>query len=91
MKLTVPGLMITAILMASPAFAQYGSPSNAPTSGASATKDDTSNVTTRAKNVASHKQKKHMASHKHRHHARTMSSQPQTTGSGSSSASGTKQ
>ena len=89
MKFTVPGIMITALLMASPAFAQYGSPGNPSTPGASVTKDDTTNVTKRSKkHMASHKQKKHMASHKQRHHAKAMGSKAQTTGSGSSSAPG---
>ena len=89
MKFTVPGIMITALLMAAPAFAQYGSPGNASTPGASVTKDDTTNVTKRSKkHMTSHKQKKHMASHKQRHHAKAMSPKAQTTGSGSSSAPG---
>jgi len=87
--------MITALLMAPPALAQYGSSGNASTPGASVTKDDTSGIATRAKkhvaghkqkkHVASHKQKKHMASDRQRHHAKAMSSKAQTTGSGSSS------
>jgi hypothetical protein len=90
MKFTVPGIMITTLLMASPAFAQYGSPGNASTPGASVTKDETWDVTTRVKkHVASHKQKKHMASYKERHRAKATSSKAQTTGSGSSSAPGT--
>jgi hypothetical protein len=61
-KLTVPGIMIAELLMSPPAFAQFGSPSNASTPGASITKDDTWNVATRVKkHVASHKRKKHMA------------------------------
>jgi hypothetical protein len=90
MKLTIPGIMITALLVASPAFAQYKSTGTASTPGASVAKDDTANVTKRSKkHMASHKQKKHMASHKQRHHAKAMSSKAQTTGSGSSSAPGT--
>jgi hypothetical protein len=85
MKFTVPGLMITTLLMASPAFAQYGSPST--TSTPSVTKDDSWGVTQRVKkHVASHKQKKHMASYKQRRHAKAIRSTPQTTGSGNSSA-----
>jgi len=34
-KRTVPGIMIAALLMSPPAFAQFGSPSNASTPGAS--------------------------------------------------------
>jgi hypothetical protein len=86
MKFTVPGIMIIALLMSPPAFAQHGSPGNASTPGASVTKDDTWNVATRVKkHVASHKQKKHMASHRQRHQAKAIR---QTTGSGSSSAPG---
>jgi hypothetical protein len=89
MKFTVPGIIITALLVAPPAFAQYGSPSNTSTPGASVTKDDTWNVTTRVKkHVASHKEKKHVANYRQRHHAKAMGSKAQTTGSGSSSAPG---
>jgi hypothetical protein len=94
MKLTIPGIMITALLAASPAFAQYQSTGNASTPGASVAKDDTTNVTKQSKkHMASHKQKKHMASHKKQHHAKAMNSKAmkskaQTTGSGSSSAPG---
>jgi len=98
MKFTVPGIIITAILMGPPAFAQYGSPGNPATPGASVTKDDTWNVTTRVKkhvanhkqkkHMANHKQKKHMASYKQRHHGKATNAKAQTTGSGSSSAPG---
>ena len=85
MKFTVPGMMITALLVASPAFAQYGSPTT--TSTPSVTKDDSWGVKQRVKkHVASHKQKKHMANYKQRHHAKN--SKAQTTGSGGSSAPG---
>jgi hypothetical protein len=86
MKLTIPAIMITALLAASPAFAQYTSTGNASTPGASVAKGDTTNVTKRSKkHMASHKQKKHMASHKQRHHAKAKATSPkaQTTGSGS--------
>jgi hypothetical protein len=87
MKFTVPGIMITALLMSAPAFAQYGNPGNASTPGASSvTKDDTWSVATRVKkHVASHKQKKHMANYMQRNQAKAIR---QTTGSGSSSAPG---
>ena len=91
MKLTIPGIMITALLVASPAFAQYQSTGNASTPGASVAKDDTTNLTKRSKkHMANHKQKKHMASYKQRHHAKgkAMGSKAQTTGSGSPSAPG---
>ena len=89
MKFTIPGIMITALLVASPAFAQYQSTGNASTPGASVAKDDTTNVTKRSKkHMASYKQKKHMASYKQRHHAKAMGSKAHTTGSGSSSAPG---
>jgi len=89
MKFTVPGIVITALLMASPAFAQYGSPGNTSAPGASVTKDDSWSVATQVKkHVASHKQKKHMANYKQRHHAKAMSSKAQATGSDSSSAPG---
>ena len=82
MKFTVPGIMITALLVASPAFAQYTSTSNPSTPGASVAKDDTTKVTKQSKKhtSASHK-KKHMASYKQK-------SKAQTTGSGSTSAPG---
>ena len=93
MKLTLPGILITALIAASPiAFAQNysGTTSNPATS---VLKDDTTSMTKSSK--------KHMASHKHRHHATAMSSKAQkskaqnakamsskvgTTGSGGSSA-----
>jgi hypothetical protein len=78
MKFTRPGLLIAALLMTSPAFAQYGSPGA--TSAPSVTKHDSWSVTQRVKkHVANHKQKKHMASHKQRHQA--TDSKAQTTGS----------
>ena len=83
MKFTVPGIMITALLVASPAFAQYSNTGNPSTPGASVAKDDTTNVTKQSKKhmaSASHK-KKHMASYKQK-------SKAQTTGSGSTSAPG---
>jgi hypothetical protein len=88
MKLTIPGIMITALLAAaSPALAQYQSTGNASTPGASVAKDDTTNVTKRSKkHMASHKQKKHMASYKQRHHAKATHSKAQTTGSGGNMA-----
>jgi hypothetical protein len=85
MKFTFPALMITTLLVASPALAQYGSPST--TSTPSATKGDSWSVTERVKKrVASQKQKKHMANYNQRRHTKAMSSKPQTTGSGNSSA-----
>jgi hypothetical protein len=87
MKLTIPGIMITALLAASPALAQYQSTGNASTPGASVAKDDTTNVTKRSKkHMASHKQKKHTASYKQRHHAKATHSKVQTTGSGGNMA-----
>ena len=89
MKFTVPGMMITALLMASPALAQYGTPgTSAP--DASVTKDDTTNATKQSKKhtaSTSHK-KKHMASYKQRSHDKAMKPKAQTTGSGSTSAPG---
>ena len=88
-KLTVLGIMITAVLVTSPAFAQYGSPGGPSTSGASLTKDDSWGVATRLKkHVESHKKKNQMASYKHGHHDKAMSSKVQTTGATSSSAPG---
>ena len=84
MKFTVPGMMITALLMASPALAQYGT-DNTSVPGASVEKDDTTNVTQQSKKhmaATSHK-KKHMASHKQH---KAVKSKAQTTGSGSTSA-----
>src|SRR5215468_7809669 len=62
-RFTVLGVMLTAVLLTAPAFAQYGSPGGPSTSGASLTKDDSWGVATRLKKHAeSHKQKKHMTS-----------------------------
>ena len=80
MKFTVPGIMITALLVASPAFAQYTSTGTASTPGAVA-KNDTTKVTKQSKKhmaSASHK-KKHTASASHK---QKMKSKAQTTGSG---------
>jgi hypothetical protein len=80
MNLTIPGILITALIVASPtAFAQggmnfSGSSSNPATS---VSKDETTGMTK--------KSKKHMASHKKKHHVKKTSSKPETTGSGSSS------
>ena len=77
MKLTIPAILVTALIAGSPtAFAQgmnySGSSSNPATS---VSKDDT----TRAIN------KRSKGSHKQRHHAKAMSSKASTTGSGSNS------
>jgi hypothetical protein len=71
MKFTIPGIMITALLVASPAFAQYSNTGNPSTPGASVAKDDTTKVTKQSK--------KHMASASHK---QKMKSKAQTTGSG---------
>jgi hypothetical protein len=82
MKLTIPGILITALIVASPvAFAQntgYSGTTSKP--GASVAKDDT-NPTKMTKHS-----KKHTASYKQRHHAKAMKPKAQTTGSGSSMA-----
>ena len=81
MKFTVPGIMITALLVASPAFAQYSNMGNPSTPGASVAKDGTTKVTKQSKKhmaSASHK-KKQTASASHR---QKMKSKAQTTGSG---------
>src|SRR5689334_20787167 len=79
MKFTVPGIVLTALIVASPlAFGEnsdYWSTISQP--GASVAKYDQTTVTKRSK--------KHTASYKHRHHAKAMSSKAQTTGSGSNS------
>jgi hypothetical protein len=89
MKFTVPGILITALIVASPvAFAQntgYSGTTSKP--GASVAKDDT-NPTKMTKHS-----KKHTASYKHRHHAKAMDSKEmkskaQTTGSGNTSVPG---
>src|SRR5262249_12449022 len=78
MKLTVPGIVLTALIVASPvALAQnYSGTTSQP--GASVAKDDQATTTKRSK--------KHMASHKQRQHAKAMKSNAQTTGSGRSMA-----
>jgi hypothetical protein len=74
MKLTIPGILIAALIVAPTAFAQgtnySGSSSNPATS---VSKDETTSMTKPST--------KRMASHKKKHHAK-----PMTTGSGSSSA-----
>jgi hypothetical protein len=91
MKFTLPGMLITALIVASPAaLAQnnmgYSGTSSNPATSVS--KDETSGMTTQRpkKHMTSHKQKKHTASYKQRHHAKAMSSKASTTGSGSNSA-----
>ena len=82
MKLTVPGIVLTALIVASPAaFAQntgYSGTTSKP--GASVAKDDT-NPTKMTKHS-----KKHTASYKQRHHAKATHSKAQTTGSGGNMA-----
>jgi len=84
MKLTIPGIVLTALIAASPAaFAQntgYSGTTSKP--GASVAKDDQTNVTKPSKS------KKHMASYKQRHHAKRVSHKSETTGSASSSSRG---
>ena len=89
MKLTIPGILATALIVASPlAFAQNTNTGNASTPGASVAKDDTTNTTNTTKTKQS---KKHTAAHKQRQHAKAMSSRAmkskaQSTGSGSNMA-----
>ncbi len=81
MKLTIPGILVTALIVASPAaLAQNTDSGTTSTPGASVKKDDSATQPMRSK--------KQTASSKARHHARAMSSKPQTTGAGSSSAPG---
>jgi len=91
MKFTLPGMLITALIVASPvALAQnnmgYSGTSSNPATSVS--KDQTTGVTTQRpkKHMTSHKQKKHTASYNQRRHAKAMSSKASTTGSGSNSA-----
>ena len=88
MKFTVPGIVLSALLVASPAaFAQnmnYQGTTSKP--GASFQKDDSKPSVTKTS-------KKHMVSHKKKHHAKAMDSKAmkskaQSTGSGSTSAPG---
>ena len=79
MKLTIPALLITALIASPAAFAQgtnYTGTTSKP--GASFEKDDSATPTTRPK-------KHHAMGHKKTHHARHMNSKAQTTGSGGSS------
>ena len=74
LKLTIPGILITALIVASPtAFAQGGMNFSGTSSNpaTSVSKDETTSMTQQSK--------KRMTSHKKK------SSKPQTTGSGSSS------
>ena len=78
MKLTIPALLITALIASPAAFAQgtnYTGTTSKP--GASFEKDDSATTTKRPK--------KHAMSHKKTHHAKHMNSKAQTTGSGGSS------
>jgi len=75
MKFTVPGIVITALLVASPAFAQYSNTGNTSAPGASVAKDDTMKATKSSKkHMTSTSHKKHTASYKHR---KAMSSKAQ--------------
>ena len=80
MKLTIPGILVTALIVASPALAQNSYSGTTSTPGASVKKDDSATTPMRSK--------KQTASSKVRHHAKAMSSKPQTTGAGSTSAPG---
>jgi hypothetical protein len=83
MKLTIPALLITALIASPAAFAQgtnYTGTTSKP--GASFEKDDSAAPTTQPK--------KHAMSHKKMHHARHMHSKAQTTGSGGSSTGSNK-
>jgi hypothetical protein len=78
MKLTIPALLITALIASPAAFARgtnYTGTTSKP--GASFEKDDSATPTKRPK--------KHAMSHKKTHHAKHMNSKAQTTGSGGSS------
>jgi dihydroxyacid dehydratase/phosphogluconate dehydratase len=80
MKFTIPGILITALIVASPtAFAQGGMTFSGTSSNpaTSVSKDETTSMT---------KQSKKRVASKKKHHAKHMSkSKAQTTGSGSSS------
>jgi len=79
MKLTIPALLITALIASPAAFAQgtnYTGTTSKP--GASFEKDDSAMTATK-------RSKKHAMSHKKTHHAKHMNSKAQTTGSGGSS------
>jgi hypothetical protein len=93
MKFTLPGMLITALVAASPvALAQNSSMDYSGTSSNPATsvsKDETTGVTTQRpkQHMTSHKQRKHhTASYRQRHHAKAMNSNASTTGSGSNMA-----
>jgi hypothetical protein len=77
MKLTIPAILVTALIAGSPtAFAQgmnYSGTSSNPATSVS--KDETTSMTKQSK--------KRMASHKKKHHVKHTSSKAQTTGSGS--------
>src|SRR5262249_29910326 len=85
MKFTLPGMLITALIVASPAaLAQsnmgYSGTSSNPATSVS--KDETTGMTTNRtkKHMTSHKQKKHTAGYKQRHHANATSPKASTTG-----------
>ena len=80
MKLTIPAILVTALIAApTAAFAQnnmgYQGTSSNPATAES--KGESTSMTKHAK--------KHMASHKTKHHVKKTSSKPETTGAGSSS------
>jgi hypothetical protein len=76
MKLTIPAILVTALIAApTAAFAQYQGTSSNPATAES--KDETTSMPKHSK--------KHMASHKTKHHVKKTSSKPETSGAGSSS------
>jgi Tfp pilus assembly major pilin PilA len=79
MKLTIPGIMISALILSSSAALAQNTNYQGTTSkpGASFQKDDATVAPTGAK--------KHVASSKKKHHSKRMKSNAQTTGSGNSS------
>jgi hypothetical protein len=77
MKLTIPAILITALMVAPPAALAQGYSGTSSNPATSVSKDETTGMTK--------KSKKHMASHKKKHHVKKTSSKPETTGSGSSS------
>src|SRR5262249_28914913 len=75
MKLTIPAILITALMVAPPAALAQGYSGSSSNPATSVSKDETTSMTKQSK--------KRMASHKKKHHVKK--SKSETTGSGSSS------
>jgi hypothetical protein len=80
MKLTIPAILATVLIVAPTIVFAQNSMGYRGTSSNPATAESKDETTSMAKHS-----KKHMASHKTKHHVKRTSSKPETTGIGSSS------